>query len=99
MKSVRDNKITLAIFDYDPLTHLEIGKKYDLFDFDNAAKITNSKFVILKNQAAILEMAIINWAISKLIKKGFTFIITPDLCKTNLLQGCGFIPRDIKACK
>lgn len=87
------------MFDFEPLNHLEIGKRYDLFDFDNAAKITNSKFVILKNQAALLEMALVNWAISKIINKGFTFLITPDLCKTTLIQGCGFIPRDINACK
>lgn len=49
---------------------MEIGKKYDLFDFENGTKITGSKFVILKNQAAILELALINWAIDYVRKKG-----------------------------
>jgi seryl-tRNA synthetase len=80
------------------LDHLEIGKKYDLFDFDNGAKIATSKFVILKNQAAVLELALINYAVDFLRKKGYTFIITPDVCKNSIIEGCGFKPRDKIAC-
>ncbi len=80
------------------MDHLEIGKKYDLFDFDNAAKIAGSKFVILKNQAAILELGLTNWAIDYVRKKGYTFIITPDVSKNTLIEGCGFMPRDKNAC-
>ena len=85
-------------FDFKPLDHLEIGEKYDLFDFENASKITGSKFVILKNQAAILEQALINYGISKIITKGFTFITTPDICKNTIIEGCGFNPRDENSC-
>ncbi len=81
-------------FDFKAIDHLEIGKKYDLFDFDNAAKITDSKFVILKNEAALLEQALINYGIDKIIKKGFNFITTPDVCKNMIIEGCGFNPRD-----
>jgi len=81
-------------FDFEPLDHLELGKKYDLFDFDNAAKITDSKFVLLKNEAALLEQALINYGINKIIKKGFTFMTTPDICKNTIIEGCGFNPRD-----
>ena len=78
--------------------HIEIGKKFDLFDFDNGTKITGSKFVILKNQAAILEQALINYAIDSIIKKGYTFIITPDIAKNSIIEGCGFNPRDQSSC-
>jgi seryl-tRNA synthetase len=81
-------------FDFEPLDHLEIGKKFDLFDFDNAAKITDSKFVLLKNEAALLEQALINYGVDKIIKKGFTFMTTPDICKNTIIEGCGFNPRD-----
>jgi seryl-tRNA synthetase len=77
---------------------LAIGKKYDLFDFESAAKISGSKFIILKNQAALLELALTNWAIDFARKRGYTFIITPDVAKTALIEGCGFMPRDKKAC-
>ena len=81
------------------MDHLSIGKKHDLFDFENGAKITSSKFVILKNEAALLELALTNWAIDFLRKKGYTFLITPDVCKTSIIEGCGFLPRDKSACK
>jgi seryl-tRNA synthetase len=81
-------------FNFKPLDHLELGKIYDLFDFDNATKITGSKFVILKNEAALLEQALINYAIAKLIKKGFKFITTPDICYDTIIEGCGFNPRE-----
>jgi len=81
-------------FDFEPMDHLEIGKKYDLFDFENAAKITDSKFVLLKNEAALLEQALINYGIDKIVKKGFTFMTTPDICKNTIIEGCGFNPRD-----
>lgn len=89
----------LAKFDFEPLDHLAIGKKYDLLDFDNGAKLATSKFVYLKNEAAILELALINWAVDFLRKKGYTFMITPDLCKSSIIDGCGFIPRNTNACK
>ena len=81
------------------MDHLSLGKKYDLFDFDSGAKITSSKFVLLKNEAAMLELALVNWAIDYVRQKGYTFMITPDVCKTSIIEGCGFMPRDRNACK
>jgi seryl-tRNA synthetase len=46
------------------------------------------------NQAVLLELALINWAVHKAIQKGYTPIITPDVTKTDVLEGCGFQPRD-----
>lgn len=74
--------------------HLEIGKEFGLFDFDSASKITGSKFVYLKNEAALLEMALINWAMTRISEKGFSPVMTPDLAKIDLARGCGFQPRD-----
>lgn len=87
-------KGTKPQFDFEPKSHLEIGEKHDLFDFDNGAKLTGSKFVFLKNQAALLEMALINWATHKAVQKGFIPINTPDITRTDVLEGCGFQPRD-----
>ena len=74
--------------------HLRIGEKNDLFDFENGGKITGSKFVFLKNHAALLELALVNWAMKKGVKKGYTPILTPDVSRTEVLEGCGFQPRD-----
>lgn len=75
-------------------SHLEIGEKFDLLDFHNASKLTGSKFVFLKNEAALMELALVNWALSFVAKKGFTPMTTPDIAKVNVVEGCGFQPRD-----
>lgn len=81
-------------FDGGIKDHLDIGKEFGLFDFESASKITGSKFVYLKNEAALLELALINWAMKKISEKGFTPVTTPDLAKIDLARSCGFQPRD-----
>ena len=62
-------------------SHLEIGHMFDLLDFANASKLTGSKFVFLKNEAAILELALCNWAMNKVTKRGYVPITTPDIAR------------------
>ena len=71
-------------------SHLEIAKEFDLLDFKAASKLSGSKFVFLKNEAAQLEVALISWAQNLLIKKGFTPLSTPDIANTMVLEACGF---------
>ena len=60
---------------------MEIGHTFDLLDFANASKLTGSKFVFLKNEAAMLELALCNWAMNKVMKRGFTPVTTPDIAR------------------
>ena len=76
------------------LTHLEIGHKFDLLDFASASKLTGNKFVFLKNEAALLELALINWAFNLVARKGYTPITTPDIARQSVVEACGFQPRD-----
>ncbi len=80
-------------FDFAPKTHEELGETLDIIDFEKAAKITGSKFYYLKNEGAMLEMALIQYAFEKIIKKGYAPFITPDLAKNEVLEGVGFNPR------
>ena len=61
--------------------HLEIAQKFDLVDFTSASKLTGSKFVFLKNEAAMLELALCNWAMQLTAGKGYTAITTPDIAR------------------
>lgn len=65
-----------------------------MFDFENAAKVTGSKFAYFKGPAVTLEYGLVSWALSKLTQLGFKPIITPNLCKTDIVESCGFQPRD-----
>ncbi|XP_062197876.1 serine--tRNA ligase, chloroplastic/mitochondrial isoform X1 [Phragmites australis] len=80
-------------FNFTIKDHLQLGKELDLFDFDAAAEVSGSKFYYLKNEAVLLEMALVNWAISEVSKKGFTPLITPEIVRSSVVEKCGFQPR------
>ena len=80
-------------FNFQPKDHVELGKDLDLIDFDRATKVSGSKFFYLKNDAALLEIALTQYAIKTAIKHGFTPFITPDLAKKDILYAMGYNPR------
>ncbi|PAN43364.1 hypothetical protein PAHAL_8G231000 [Panicum hallii] len=80
-------------FNFTIKDHLQLGKELDLFDFDAAAEVSGSKFYYLKNEAVLLEMALVNWAIWEVSKKGFTPLITPEIVRSSVVEKCGFQPR------
>lgn len=77
--------------------HLEIGKILDLFDFDSGGKVSGQKFLYFKNGAALLEIALVQWALHQAVKRGFQPFIPPDLVRAPVVAGCGFAPRDDEA--
>ncbi|MFH1829858.1 MAG: serine--tRNA ligase [Pseudomonadota bacterium] len=80
-------------FNFKALDHLELGEKLDLIDFEMGAKVVGQKFYYLKNEAVLLEQALITYALHTLQKEGFTPIMTPDLARSEILDGIGFNPR------
>lgn len=84
---------TVPEFDFKQLDHVQIGEKLDLIEFERATKVSGPKFYYLKNEAAILEMALTRYAVDLLMKKGFSVSITPDIAKVDILEGIGFNPR------
>lgn len=73
--------------------HVQLGKDLDLFDFDAAAEVSGSKFYYLKNEAVLLEMGLISWTLSEVMKRGFTPLITPEIARSSVVEKCGFQPR------
>ncbi|GFH10548.1 AA_TRNA_LIGASE_II domain-containing protein, partial [Haematococcus lacustris] len=55
--------------------------------------VSGQKFYYLRNAGALLELALVNWAMSRVVARGFTPIMTPDLVKETVLEKCGFQPR------
>ncbi|XP_022768364.1 serine--tRNA ligase, chloroplastic/mitochondrial-like [Durio zibethinus] len=80
-------------FDFPVKDHLQIGKELDLFDFDAAAEVSGSKFYYLKNEAVMLEMALVNWTLTEVMKRGFTPLTTPEIVRSSVVEKCGFQPR------
>ena len=80
-------------FDFKPKDHVEIAAHLDLIDFEAGARVAGSGFYFLKNDAVMLEMALVQFALTKLRGEGFTLFTTPDLARDSVLEGIGFSPR------
>jgi seryl-tRNA synthetase len=80
-------------FDFEPKDHVQLGQDLDIIDFDTATRVSGTKFYYLKNEGVILELALVRYALDMLMKKGFTLFTTPDVAKTEILEGIGFNPR------
>jgi seryl-tRNA synthetase len=80
-------------FSFRPKDHVEIAAHLDLIDFEAGARVAGSGFYFLKNDGVMLEMALVQFALSKLRQEGFTLFTTPDLARDSVLEGIGFSPR------
>ena len=81
-------------FDFKPKNYLEIAEKLDLIDIKRAAKVSGSRFGYLKNEAVLLEFALINFAFDFLTKEQkFIPIIPPVMLKPKMARGMGFLEQ------
>lgn len=80
-------------FAFAPKDHVELMASLDLVDLEGGSKVAGHGFYYLKNEGVLLELALIQYATSKLRKEGFTLFTTPDLARDEVLEGIGFIPR------
>ena len=74
--------------------HLSIGRLFNLFDFEAGATVTGSSWYYLLNEAALLELALTQYVMSKALARSFTPVTTPDVVKADIAARCGFQPRD-----
>jgi seryl-tRNA synthetase len=81
-------------FDFKAKDHVALCEALDLADFEAGTKVSGQKFYFLKNEAALLEIALVQYAMQTAVKAGYTPVITPDLARVEVLEGIGFLPRD-----
>ena len=79
-------KENLAIQD-----HVEIGKNLNLIDIERGAKVSGSRFYYLVNDGALLELALVNFAMDIAREFGFAPVIPPALVKPQAMEGTGFL--------
>jgi seryl-tRNA synthetase len=81
-------------FDFKGKDHVALCESLKLADFEAGASVTGQKFYFLTNEGALLELALVQYAMQTLLQAGYTPVITPDLARVEVLEGIGFIPRD-----
>jgi len=73
--------------------HLDYALSRDWVDFERGAKVAGAKFYYLKGGLALLENALLQFGLKKVIEHGFNFVTVPDMVSSKILEGCGFNPR------
>lgn len=81
-------------FDFDIKDHTDIGENLGLLDFEMAAKLTGSRFSVLKGQLARLNRALIQFMLDTHTQKyGYTEMYVPYMVNADSLQGTGQLPK------
>lgn len=79
-------------FDFKIKSHIELMKDLNLVDFERGVKTSGFRGYYLKNEAAVLQLALINYAVAKMREQDFEFMITPTILKEFALTGSGHFP-------
>ncbi len=80
-------------FDFEPKEHWELGEKLGWIDFERGVKLAKSRFSVLKNEAARLERALINFMLDHNRSFGFEEVCVPFMANSPTLLGTGQLPK------
>ncbi|MCF8468165.1 MAG: serine--tRNA ligase [Sneathiella sp.] len=85
---------TVPVFDFVPKEHYELGEALGMMDFETAAKISGSRFVITSGQIARLERALAAFMVDvHTLEKGYLEVSPPVLVRGHTLFGTGQLPK------
>ena len=82
---------TPRTFDFEAKDHVELGKLLGAIDTERGAKVAGSRSYYLTGSGAMLEFALVNYAIASARKAGFTPVIPPVLVNPPAMEGTGFL--------
>jgi len=80
-------------FDFEPKDHITLMETLDMADFERGTKVSGFRGYFLKNEGALIEMALWQLFMDVLLKKGFSPMIVPSLVNRQTLFGTGYLPQ------
>lgn len=92
-KEIERNAVAIPKFDFAPRDHVALGELHGIIDTEGGSKVAGPGFYFLKGDGALLELALQNFAVNFLAKRGYVPHITPDIARDSILLGTGFVPR------
>lgn len=97
-KSEADNEVVrtwgdIPTFDFEAKDHHDLGTDLGILDFPSAAKISGSRFSVLKDSGARLERALINWFIDQGVDAGYREVMVPYIVSRTAMIGTGQLPK------
>jgi len=78
---------TIPKFDFPIKNHIDLSLNLDIIDIERAGKVSGSRFFYLKKEAALLDMALISFALEEMVKKGYTPVEPPYLMRKDAYEG------------
>ncbi len=85
--------LNIPSFDFEPKEHWDIDAKQELIDFQRGVKLAKSRFSVLKNDAAKLERALVNYMLDFNASRGFKEVSVPFIANKESLEGTGQLPK------
>jgi seryl-tRNA synthetase len=81
-------------FDFEPRPHWELGERLGIIDFERGAKLSGSRFYLLKGAAAHLQRALIAWMLDLHVQKhGYSEVYPPFMVREACMWGAGQLPK------
>lgn len=83
----------IRTFEFAPRDHITLMETLGMVNLTAGAKVAGGGFYYLMGQGALLEMAMTRFAMDKVMARGYTPVMTPDVVRDSLMVGAGFVPR------
>jgi seryl-tRNA synthetase len=77
-----------------PLDHAAFSEAMGFVDTKRAAEASGSRFAYIMREGALLELALVNYAMNTIVRHGFVPVITPALVRERTMEEAGFFPTD-----
>jgi seryl-tRNA synthetase len=77
-----------------PLDHAAFAERLGFVETQHSVEMSGSRFASLMGQAALLELALAQWVVSRLVAEGFTPVVPPVLVREQAMEEAGFFPTD-----
>ncbi len=92
-REIAFGKTPIAKLGFVAKDHLDLATALGIVDMAAGTKVVGNGFYFLRNEGALLELALQNFVIRKLMGKGYQFNITPDVARHEIMAGTGYVPR------
>ena len=76
------------------LDHAAFGEAIGFVDTERAAEVSGSRFAYLLREAVLIELALVQWVMTRLAAEGFTPAVPPVLVREQAMEEAGFFPTD-----
>ncbi len=80
--------------DAPPMDHADFGAAMGWVNGDKGAEVSGSRFAYLQREAVLLEFALVQWTMQKLVARGFIPTVPPVLVREQMMIDAGFFPTD-----